>query len=59
MLKGYKTYILGGVAILGAVASYLVGDASLQEAINLAVTAGLAMFVRSGVAAEVAKVASK
>lgn len=59
MLKGYKTYVLGGVAILGAAASYLVGDASLNEAINLAVTAAMAMFVRSGVTYEVAKAASK
>ncbi|CAB5155653.1 hypothetical protein UFOVP149_21 [uncultured Caudovirales phage] len=59
MLKGYRTYILGGIAILGAAASYLVGDASLNEAINLAVTAGMAMFVRSGVTYEVTKAVSK
>lgn len=56
MLKGYRTYILGGVSIIGAVAAYLVGDTSLTEAVNLVVTAGLAMFVRAGVSSEIAKV---
>ena len=59
MLKGYRTYILGGVAVIGAIASYLIGDASLTETINLVVTAGMAMFVRSGITTEVAKVAAK
>lgn len=52
MLKGKKTYILGGVTIIGYVASYLVGDASLTDTINMCVTAGLAMFVRNGIAAK-------
>jgi hypothetical protein len=49
MLKGYRTYLLGAVTIIGAVVSYLVGDTSLTEAINLAVTAAMGMFIRSGV----------
>lgn len=55
MLKGYRTYILGAVTIVGAVAAYLVGDTPLTEAINLVVTAGMGMFIRSGVTTEVAK----
>lgn len=51
MLSGYKTYILGGVAILTAIATYLVGDVALADAIQLVVTAGLGMTVRAGVAA--------
>lgn len=49
MFKGYRTYILGAVTIIGSVAAYLVGDASLSETINLVVTAGMGMFIRSGV----------
>lgn len=49
MLSGYKTYITGGLAILGAVAAYVTGDATLTEAMNMGVTALLAMFVRSGI----------
>lgn len=52
MLKGYRTYIIGGLAIIGAVAGYLVGDTTLPEAIQLAVTAALGMTVRAGVAAK-------
>lgn len=49
MLKGYRTYILGAVTIIGAVAAYLVGDVSLSETVNLVVTAGMGMFIRSGI----------
>lgn len=49
MLKGYRTYILGAVTILGSLAAYLVGDTSLSEAVNLIVTAGMGMFIRSGI----------
>lgn len=49
MLNGYRTYILGTVTIIGSVASYLVGDASMADTINLMVIAGMGMFVRSGV----------
>jgi hypothetical protein len=33
-LKGKRTYILGGLAIATAIASYLVGDADLAKALN-------------------------
>jgi len=49
MLEGYKTYILGAVTIIGAIASYLVGDTSLQAALQIAIPAALAMTVRRGV----------
>lgn len=49
MLKGYKTYIVGSLAILGALAAYLVGDDTLPQAIQLGVTALLGMTVRNAV----------
>jgi hypothetical protein len=59
MLKGYRTYILGGVTIVGAVAAFLVGDASLSATVELVVTAGMGMFIRSGVNTAVEKVLTK
>lgn len=59
MFKGYRTYILGGVTIIGALAAFLVGDVSLTETINLVVTAGMGMFIRSGVNTAVEKVLTK
>ncbi|MCC7304777.1 MAG: hypothetical protein IT558_00800 [Alphaproteobacteria bacterium] len=52
MLKGYKTYILAGVAVIGAVASFLVGDVSFADAAQLVVTALLGATIRHGVATE-------
>lgn len=49
MLAGYKTYITGALAVLGAVAAYLTGETTLADAANIAVTALLAMFIRAGV----------
>ncbi len=49
MLAGYKTYITAGVAVVGAVAAYLVGDADLMQTANLVFTAILAAFVRNGI----------
>jgi hypothetical protein len=49
LLKGYKTYILGGVTILGALASLLVGDVDIAQTAQLIVTAGLAMTVRNSI----------
>lgn len=57
MLKGYRTYIIGTMTVIGAVAAYLVGDTSLTEAINLSVTALMGMFIRSGVNTAVEKIA--
>lgn len=48
MLSGYKTYILAGVTVIGAAASYLVGDITLVEALNLAIPALSGAFVRNG-----------
>jgi len=50
MFSGYKTYIVAGLAILTAVGQYLSGDASLSEAIQLAVTAVLGVTLRQGIA---------
>ena len=49
MLKGYKTYIVGGVTVISAVAAYLVGDADVATTIQLCVTAVLSMTVRAGI----------
>lgn len=49
MFKGYKTYILGTVSLVGAAASYLVGEISLAEAIQLGITAALGMTVRNAI----------
>lgn len=50
MFKGYKTYILAAVTVIGATASYLVGDITLSAAVQLAVTAALGATLRQGVA---------
>lgn len=47
--KGKKTYIVGGLGILGAAASYLVGDATAPQAAQMALTAVLGMTVRSAI----------
>jgi hypothetical protein len=49
VLSGYKTYILAGITVLGAVASYLVGDLSLADGLQLIVTALTGAFIRNGV----------
>jgi hypothetical protein len=48
-LKGKKTYVVGGLGLLGAVASYLVGDANAAQAAQLAVTAVLGMTLRNAI----------
>ena len=50
MFKGYKTYIVAAVAILGAGAAYLTGDLSLAEASQAVLTAVLGATIRHGVA---------
>ena len=52
MLKGYKTYIVGALAILGALGGWLDGDLTPLAAINMALPALLAMTVRHGVTTE-------
>jgi len=49
MLKGYKTYITAGLAVLGALAGWLTGDLELGQAIQLAVTAILGATLRNGI----------
>ncbi len=50
MLSGYKTYIVGALALLGALGGYLDGDLTVAAAIQLAVTAIMGMTIRAGVA---------
>lgn len=52
MLKGYKTYIVAAVAALGAIATYLVGDATLTDTIQLVVAAALGATIRNGIVAK-------
>lgn len=56
MLVGYKTYLTGGLAILGAAVAFLTGSMPMDQALQLGLTALMGMFVRAGVATEVAKV---
>lgn len=49
MLKGKKTYVTAALTVIGAVAGWLVGDVSLVDAAQLAVTALLGAFIREGV----------
>jgi len=46
MLKGYKTYITAAVAIIGAIAGYLVGDVSLADTAQLVLTAVIGVTLR-------------
>lgn len=49
MLKGYRTYIMAGLGIASAAASYLVGDTDLLTALNAAFTAAAVAFLRRAV----------
>lgn len=49
MLAGYKTYIVAGVSIIGAVAGYLVGDVALMDAFQIIVTALSAAGIRNAI----------
>jgi uncharacterized membrane-anchored protein len=49
-LAGKKTYIVGILAVVGAIATYLTGDTTLTDTIQLVVTAVLGMTIRNGVA---------
>ncbi len=48
MLKGYKTYITAGVAVITAVADYLTGSATLAQTVQLVFTAVFAATLRHG-----------
>lgn len=49
MLKGYRTYIMAGLGVVSAAASYLVGDVDLLTALNAGFTAAALAFLRSSV----------
>lgn len=49
MLKGQKTYLVAGLAVLGALVSFLVGDLAAADAAQLALTAVLGATVRHGI----------
>jgi len=49
MLKGYKTYLLAALTAAGALVSYLVGEITVAQAIQLAVTAGLSCTIRNAI----------
>lgn len=53
-LAGKKTYVTAAVAVIAAVAAYLVGDADAMQTANLVFTALLAAFVRNGLGAPAA-----
>lgn len=56
MLKDKKTYVVAAVAIITAVGSYLTGDLSLTDTLQIALTAILGATIRNGIKSEVAKV---
>lgn len=49
MFSGYKTYITAAVAVVSAVAAYLVGEASAVDTAQLVFTALIGAFVRHGI----------
>jgi hypothetical protein len=49
-LSGYKTYIVAGLAIAGAVLSYLDGDIGKVAAGQAILTAVLGITIRQGIA---------
>jgi hypothetical protein len=49
MLKGYKTYILTGVAAITVIAQYLVGDLGLTEAVNALLATGIVAALRDAI----------
>lgn len=51
-LAGKRTYITAGVTVIGAAASYLVGDIGLVDALQLGVTGILGATVRASIAAK-------
>ncbi len=48
-LKGKKTYIVAALAVLGAIAAFLTGDADAATAIQTSLTAILASTVRNAI----------
>ncbi len=55
---GKKTYITAAIAIMSAATTYLMGDVTLFEALQLAFTALFAATLRNGLTTEAAAAAS-
>lgn len=49
LLAGYRTYITAALTVLGTLAAVLTGETSIQDGLQLAIPAVLAVFVRAGV----------
>lgn len=49
MFSGQKTYIVGAVALITAVAGYMTGDLTLAEALQAGFTAVMAATIRHGI----------
>lgn len=49
MLAGKKTYITAALAVITAIATYLMGEATLAEAAQLAFTGAIGAFLRKGI----------
>jgi hypothetical protein len=47
--KGYKTYMVAGLAVAGAAVGYLVGDVPAMEAAKIAFEAVVAATLRSAI----------
>jgi len=56
MLKDKKTYVVAAVAIITAVSSYLTGDLSLTDTLQITLTAIIGATLRGGIKSEVNKV---
>ena len=56
--NGKKTYITAFVAVSSALASYFMGDATLFQTIQVALTAILGATLRHGLATDIASAAS-
>lgn len=54
-MSGYKTYIVGIAAVLGAVSAYLNDPSTLSVDLQAILTAVLGMTIRHGVTTEAAK----
>jgi hypothetical protein len=52
MLKGKKTYIAAGLAVITALAGYLAGDLNLADAIQLGITGVIGATLRNGLAVQ-------
>jgi hypothetical protein len=48
-LKGKKTYVTALLTVIGSVAAFATGDATAIQAVQMSVTALLAVFLRSGI----------